>query len=61
VDPAFNLQGTSLTLIERARLRDEGAWTRIILLYTPLVRMWCLRSGLQDNDADDVVQDVFRA
>jgi RNA polymerase sigma-70 factor, ECF subfamily len=61
VDPAFNLQGTSLTLIERARLRDEGAWARIILLYTPLVRMWCLRSGLQDNDADDVVQDVFRA
>ena len=61
VDPSSNLQGTSLTLIERARAHDEGAWTRIVLLYTPLVRKWCFRSGLQENDADDVVQEVFRA
>jgi RNA polymerase sigma-70 factor, ECF subfamily len=61
VNPSYNSQGTSLTLIERARAHDEGAWTRIILLYTPLVRNWCSRSGLQENDTDDVVQDVFRA
>jgi RNA polymerase sigma-70 factor, ECF subfamily len=61
VDPSFNPQGTSFTLIERARARDEGAWTRIILLYTPLVRSWCFRSGLQENDTDDLVQEVFRA
>ena len=61
VDPSSNLQGTSLTLIERARAHDETAWTRIVLLYTPLVRKWCFRSGLQENDADDLVQDVFRA
>ena len=61
VDPSSNFQGTSLTLIERARAHDEGAWTRIVLLYTPLVRKWCFRSGLQENDADDLAQDVFRA
>jgi RNA polymerase sigma-70 factor, ECF subfamily len=61
MDPSSHLQGTSLTLIERARAHDEGAWTRIILLYTPLVRTWCYRSGLQDYDTDDVVQEVFRA
>lgn len=61
VKPSFNLQNTSLTLIERARAHDESAWTRIIGLYTPLVRTWCIRSGLQENDADDLVQDVFRS
>ena len=61
MEPSSNFQGTSLTLIERARAHDEGAWTRIILLYTPLVRTWCFRSGLQENDTDDLVQDVFRS
>jgi RNA polymerase sigma-70 factor, ECF subfamily len=61
VDPSINSQGTSLTLIESARAHDESAWTRIISLYTPLVRSWCVRSGLQENDIDDVVQEVFRA
>src|SRR5271155_5464803 len=61
VDPSKNPQATSLTLIERARAHDEGAWTRIVRLYTPLVRTWCVRSGLQENDTDDVVQEVFRS
>ncbi len=61
VDASSNLQGTSLTLLERARAHDENAWTRIVALYTPLVRAWCIRTGLQENDADDLVQDVFRS
>lgn len=30
------------------------------LLYSPVVYGWCRRAGLQDNDAADVSQDVFR-
>jgi RNA polymerase sigma-70 factor (ECF subfamily) len=30
-------------------------------LFYPLVRAWCQRAGLQDADAADVAQEVFRA
>jgi RNA polymerase sigma-70 factor, ECF subfamily len=30
------------------------------VLYTPLVYRWCRRRGLQQADAEDVVQEVFR-
>jgi RNA polymerase sigma-70 factor, ECF subfamily len=54
-------RATSLTLLERVRANDAEAWTRLVRLYTPLVRYWCGRGGLQDADSDDVVQEVFRA
>jgi RNA polymerase sigma-70 factor (ECF subfamily) len=60
-DPSPDLHGTSMTLLERARARDGDAWTRLFHLYTPMIRSWALRSGLQENDADDVVQEVCRA
>jgi RNA polymerase sigma-70 factor (ECF subfamily) len=52
---------TSLTLLERARNRDNEAWHRLVHLYAPLVTSWCERSGLQGQDSDDVCQDVFGA
>jgi RNA polymerase sigma-70 factor, ECF subfamily len=52
---------TSLSLIARARDRDADAWRRLTLLYGPLVYSWCRQAGLQEADAADVVQDVFRA
>jgi RNA polymerase sigma-70 factor (ECF subfamily) len=55
-DPA-----TSLTLLGRVRANDADAWARLVHLYTPLVRYWCLRGRLQEADADDVIQEVFRA
>jgi RNA polymerase sigma-70 factor (ECF subfamily) len=50
---------TSLSLLERARRRDDAAWERLTLLYQPLVLHWCRRSGLCDADCADVQQEVF--
>jgi RNA polymerase sigma-70 factor (ECF subfamily) len=33
----------------------------MVHLYTPLLYQWCARSGVQGADADDVLQEVFRA
>lgn len=51
---------TSLTLLERLRAPNaSAAWERFAQLYTPLLRQWAQRYGLQDTDVDDVVQDVL--
>jgi RNA polymerase sigma-70 factor, ECF subfamily len=52
---------TSLSLLQLARENDQGAWDRIIYLYTPLMHRWCRASGLQDADMFDVGQEVFRS
>jgi RNA polymerase sigma-70 factor (ECF subfamily) len=52
---------TSHSLLRRVRLRDAEAWRRFAALYTPLVYSWARRGGLQESDAADVVQDVFRS
>jgi RNA polymerase sigma-70 factor (ECF subfamily) len=54
-------QLTSLSLLERARAQEADAWTRLVDLYSPLVRFWCTRAGLRPDDASDVMQDVFRS
>jgi RNA polymerase sigma-70 factor (ECF subfamily) len=46
------------------RLRDpadDRAWVEFIDLYAPLIRRVARRGGLQDADASDLEQDVFRA
>lgn len=53
--------GTSLGLLERARANDAAAWGRLVALYAPLVFHWCRRWGLQEEDAADVFQEVFRS
>jgi RNA polymerase sigma-70 factor (ECF subfamily) len=50
---------TPLSLLERARLRDEDAWSRLVALYRPLVLFWCNRAGLAASDAEDVAQEVL--
>jgi RNA polymerase sigma-70 factor, ECF subfamily len=50
---------TSLSLLERARARDQAAWSRLVDLYGPLLHRWCLGAGLQPADAADVTQEVF--
>jgi RNA polymerase sigma-70 factor (ECF subfamily) len=52
---------TSTSLIRRVKDRDDEAWERLLDLYVPLVYSWCRRSGMQTEDAADVVQEVFRA
>jgi RNA polymerase sigma-70 factor (ECF subfamily) len=51
--------GTSTGLLQRAMLREDAAWTRLVSLYGPLVYWWCRRWGLQPNDAENVGQEVF--
>lgn len=51
---------TPLTLLERVRQpTDQAAWSSFVALYTPLLLYWARRSGLQEHDAADVVQEVF--
>jgi RNA polymerase sigma-70 factor (ECF subfamily) len=59
-EPRSDLGATSLTLLDRARANEADAWARLVTLYTPLVRYWCLAGGLQPTDVDDVVQEVCR-
>jgi RNA polymerase sigma-70 factor (ECF subfamily) len=51
---------TPITLLERFRHGpDEGAWCRLVDLYTPLLFTWVQRAGAKKHDAADLVQDVF--
>jgi RNA polymerase sigma-70 factor (ECF subfamily) len=52
---------TSSTLLARIQAHEPEAWERFVHLYGPLVYRWCRQAGLQDADAADVGQDVFRA
>ena len=52
---------TSLSLLARIRAHDEDAWQRLLVLYTPLVLYWCHQRQVRGHDAEDVVQEVFRA
>ena len=51
---------TSLTLLDAARQNDQQAWQRLCEIYSPLIYTWIRRAGLQESDAADLVQDVFR-
>lgn len=53
--------GTSLSLLQRIRNGDDSGWRRVVELYSPLARHWCRRWGVEGADADDVLQEVFRA
>src|SRR5437764_4917317 len=51
---------TSISLLERLRQPGEAeAWARLVELYTPLLFYWARRLGLQEQDAADLVQEVF--
>jgi RNA polymerase sigma-70 factor (ECF subfamily) len=51
---------TSASLIHRLRDGDnQAAWRKFVDLYTPLLFYWARKSGLQEQDAADLVQEVF--
>jgi len=53
---------TRRSLLIRLRdLQDENAWSEFMEIYGPLVERLARRRGLQDADAQDIVQEVFRA
>lgn len=51
---------TPFSLLDRLRKpTSEEAWTRFVDLYTPLLYHWARRAGCSDDDAADLVQEVF--
>jgi RNA polymerase sigma-70 factor (ECF subfamily) len=58
----FNAESESLSLstLDRLRIRDPRAWERLSTLFSPLVYYWVLKAGAQAEDAQDLVQEVFR-
>ncbi len=53
---------TRMTLIARLKDREDGrAWKEFVEIYMPVVYGLVVRSGLQDADASDVTQEVFRS
>lgn len=57
----MNSSSTSASLLQRARKLEATAWERLCLLYGPIVYGWCRRAGLQESDAADASQEVFRS
>lgn len=51
---------TSPSFVQGVLIHDAESWRRLSALYGPLVYRWARQSGLQPNDAEDVVQEVFR-
>ena len=51
---------TSFTLIDDANSGNALAWKTLGDIYSPLVFCWARKAGLQKDDADDIVQEVFR-
>ncbi len=53
---------TSVGLLDGLRdCPSPVAWERFWSLYSPVLHRFCCRRGLQDSDADDVVQQVMIA
>ena len=52
---------TSLSLLEQVRKLEPQGWERFVRLYGPLVYEWGRIARLQDEDAADVMQEVFRS
>lgn len=52
---------TDLSLLDRARVRDEIAWRQLVDLYSPLVIKWCNRLKVSPEATADCIQEVFAA
>jgi RNA polymerase sigma-70 factor (ECF subfamily) len=60
MDQRRSMHTTSGSLLARLRNPNEQeAWNRFADLYTPLLYYWVRRLGLTENDASDLVQEVF--
>jgi RNA polymerase sigma-70 factor (ECF subfamily) len=54
------IQSTSQSLLIRLRTADDAAaWDRFVDLYTPLLFYWARKTGLNSQDAADLVQEVL--
>ncbi len=54
------MPSTSESLLERlSTANNSESWSRFVELYTPLIFYWARKTGLQSQDAADIVQDVL--
>src|SRR2546430_9892229 len=54
------MSDTSVSLLQQLREQPNGdAWRRLVELYTPLLRQWLSRNGMQSSDIDDLTQEVL--
>jgi RNA polymerase sigma-70 factor (ECF subfamily) len=51
----------STSLLDRVKARDADAWRRLTDTFGPAVYHWSRAAGLQEADAENIVQDVFVA
>jgi RNA polymerase sigma-70 factor (ECF subfamily) len=51
---------TSRSLLARLHEGEAAAWYRLVDLYSPLVRYWCRRLGVAEQDVPDLMQEVFQ-
>jgi RNA polymerase sigma-70 factor, ECF subfamily len=55
-----NWPTTQISLLERiSDQEDDVSWENFVRIYAPLISRYCRRRGLQESDANDVVQDVL--
>jgi RNA polymerase sigma-70 factor, ECF subfamily len=59
--PSSNSASVSSTLLDQLHAGRPEAWERLVRLYGPVVHRWCRRSGLNADDAADVLQEVLSA
>jgi RNA polymerase sigma-70 factor (ECF subfamily) len=51
---------TPVSLLKRLRQPfNQDSWSRFVKLYTPLLHFWVRRTGFNEREADDLVQEVF--
>src|SRR5437763_1958531 len=54
------METTSVSLLDRLHQPNQTeAWGRFVQLYTPLLYDWARGLGVQEQDATDLVQEVF--
>ena len=46
-------------LLRLKKAEDQHAWSRFVQLYTPLLFYWARKTGLQSQDASDLVQEIL--
>ena len=51
---------TSRTLIASVQQQQEGAWERFVEVYEPAISAFLRAKGVQDADADDILQETLR-
>jgi RNA polymerase sigma-70 factor (ECF subfamily) len=50
---------TRRSLLEAIRdTSNDGAWREFLGLYQPMIFSWCLRSGLRNDDAEEVCAEI---